>query len=48
MCARRAEAGRPGILSKYVCELEMVTPSVRVTVMLFVAMETASRLLDTF
>jgi hypothetical protein len=47
MCAKRAEAGRPVILSKPVCELEMVAPSGRVMVMLSVAMETASRLLET-
>jgi hypothetical protein len=34
MCAKRAEAGTPGILSKPVCELEMVAPSGRVTAML--------------
>jgi hypothetical protein len=47
MCARRAEAGRSGILSKPVFEIEMIAPSVRVTAMLFVVMETASRLLYT-
>jgi hypothetical protein len=47
MCARRVDAGGQGILSKPVCELEMVAPLGRVMAMLFVAMETASRLLDT-
>jgi hypothetical protein len=47
MCGKRAEAGMPGILSKPVCEIEMVTSSERVTAMLSVAMKTASRLLKT-
>jgi hypothetical protein len=47
MCAKRVEAGRQGILIKPVCELEMVAQSGRVTVMLSVEMETASRLLET-
>jgi hypothetical protein len=46
MCAKRAEAGRPGILSKPVCELDMVAPSGRVTAMLSVVMATASRVLE--
>jgi hypothetical protein len=46
MCAKRAEAGRPGILSKPLCVLEMVAPSRRVTAMLSVATTTASRVLD--
>jgi hypothetical protein len=47
MCTKRSEVGRPGILSKPVCELDMVAPSGRVTVVLSVAIETASRLLET-
>jgi hypothetical protein len=45
MCAKRADAGRPGILSKPVGVLDMVAPSGRVTVMLSVAMKMASRVL---
>jgi hypothetical protein len=47
MCDKRAEAGMLGILSKPVCELDMVAPSGRVMAMLSVAMETASRLFKT-
>jgi hypothetical protein len=46
MCAKRAEAGRPGIWSKPVCVLEMVAPSGRVTAMLSAVMAMASRVLD--
>jgi hypothetical protein len=46
MCAKRAEAGRPGIWSKPVCVLEMVAPSGRVTVMLSAMTAMASRVLD--
>jgi hypothetical protein len=48
MCAKRAESGRPGILSKPVCVLEMVVPSERVEAMLSVSMATASRVLEIF
>jgi hypothetical protein len=45
MCAKRAEAGRPGIWSKPVCVLEMVAPSGRVTAMLSAVMAMVSRVL---
>jgi hypothetical protein len=46
MFAKQAEAGRPGILSKPVCVLEMVAPSGRVTAMLSAVMATVSRVLE--
>jgi hypothetical protein len=46
MCAKRAEAGRPGVWSKPVCVLEMVAPSGRVMAMLYAVMAMASRVLD--
>jgi hypothetical protein len=46
MCAKRAEAGRPGILSKPVCVFAMVSPSGRVMAMLSVEMVLASRVLE--
>jgi hypothetical protein len=45
-CAKRAEAGRPGIWSKSVCVLEMVAPSGRVTAMLSAVTAIAPRVLD--
>jgi hypothetical protein len=46
MCAKRVDAGRPGILSKPVCVLEMVAPSGRVIAIMYVVMAMASRVLE--
>jgi hypothetical protein len=46
MCAKRAELGRPSILSNPVCVLEMVTPSRRMTEIMSVTMVRASRVLE--
>jgi hypothetical protein len=45
MCAKRAEAGRPGIWSKLVCVLEMVAPFGTVTAMLSSVTAVVSRVL---